>query len=91
MHEEGGKRHKTSRVNEVFEKLIASHNPPVFKGRPVRFSYATQTAVSPPTFVVFVSEPEGVHFSFRRYLLNGFRRELGFGGAPIEIFFRKKR
>ncbi len=81
----------TSDVNRVFEKLIASHNPPVYRGRPVKFFYATQTSVRPPTFIVFVSEPDGVHFSFRRYLVNGFRKAFGFGGAPIEVLFRKRR
>jgi GTP-binding protein len=85
------KRIATPKVNEVLERLASSHNPPVYKGRPVKFFYATQTGVSPPTFVVFASEPEGVHFSFQRYLVNGFRKAFDFDGAPIEIYFRRKR
>ncbi|QQR82082.1 MAG: hypothetical protein IPJ69_14905 [Deltaproteobacteria bacterium] len=44
-----------------------------------------------PTFVVFVNEPSGVHFSYKRYLMNGFRERLGFEGVPLQILFRKKR
>ncbi len=90
LHKSSGRRIRTSEVNEVFEEIVASHNPPVYKGRPVKFVYATQTGIHPPKFIVFVSEPEGVHFSFKRYLVNGLRKKLGFDGAPIEIIFRKK-
>src|SRR5262249_26327682 len=86
-----GKRVATSEANRAFEGLIDNHNPPVFKGKPVKFFYATQTQVFPPTFVVFVSEPEGVHFSFKRYLVNGFRKAFDFEGAPVEILFRRKK
>jgi GTP-binding protein len=40
---------------------------------------------------VFVSEPQGVHFSFKRYLVNGFRKAFEFGGAPVQLVFRRKR
>jgi GTP-binding protein len=86
-----GRRVSTSDVNRAFEGLIDAHNPPVFKGKPVKFFYATQTQTFPPTFVVFVNEPQGVHFSFKRYLVNGFRKAFAFGGAPIEMIFRRKR
>ena len=91
IHAASGKRVSTSKVNEVFEKLIQSHNPPVYRGKPVKFFYATQSRSRPPTFVIFVSDPEGVHFSFKRYLTNGFRKVLDFEGAPIVLIFRKKR
>jgi GTP-binding protein len=91
IHDACGLRVPTSEVNRVFEGLTEGHNPPVFKGKPVKFFYATQTGVRPPTFVVFVNEPQGVHFSFKRYLVNGFRKAFPFGGAPIEMVFRKKR
>jgi GTPase len=91
LHGASAKRISTSDVNRAFEGLIDSHNPPVFKGKPVKFFYATQTQNFPPTFVVFVNEPQGVHFSFKRYLVNGFRKAFDFGGAPIEIVFRRKR
>lgn len=91
VYEACGRRVATRLVNEALQELTASHNPPVYKGRPVRFSYATQIKVFPPTFLVFVSEPAGVHFSFKRYLINGFRRLLGFTGAPVRVSFRKKR
>jgi len=91
LYADCGKRVTTSEVNRAFEGLIEGHNPPVFKGKPVKFFYATQTQTYPPTFVAFVNEPQGVHFSFKRYLVNGFRKAFSFGGAPVQMVFRKKR
>jgi len=91
LHAACGRRVSTSDVNRVFEGLVDGHSPPVYKGKPVKFFYATQTNIRPPTFVAFVNEPKGVHFSYKRYLLNGFREAFKFGGAPIEILFRRKR
>ena len=45
----------------------------------------------PPTFVIAVNDPDGVHFSYRRYLTNQFRDAFGFGGAPIRLLFRKRK
>ncbi len=91
LYQAYNRRVPTSQVNQVFEKLIESHNPPVFRGKPIKFYYATQTKTRPPTFVVFVSEPKGVHFSFQRYLMNGLRDAFRFSGAPVEVLFRRKR
>ena len=91
LHRDSGRRHSTSDVNRVFEGLINSHNPPVYRGKPVKFLYATQVSTFPTTFIAFVSDPRGVHFSFKRYLVNGFRKAFNLGGAPIEIIFRRKK
>jgi|GEM_PF-3924477 len=54
-------------------------------------SYATQTGIKPPTFIFFVSQARGVHFSYERYLMNQIREEFGFDKVPIKLIFRKKR
>lgn len=91
LYRVSGQRISTHKVNEAFERLTGSHNPPVYRGKPVKFYYATQTGTFPPTFIIFVSDPKGVHFSFKRYLVNSFREIFNFGGAPIELLFRRKR
>lgn len=91
LYQTCGKRIPTAQVNEALDALLEAHNPPIFRGKPVKFFYATQTKTFPPTFVVFVNEPKGVHFSFERYLMNGLRKAFDFNGAPIEIFFRRKK
>ncbi len=91
LYHQCGIRVKTSALNELLEKLLAEHNPPVHAGKPVKFFYATQTKSYPPSFLVFVTNPEGVHFSFERYMVNGFREAFALGGAPIFLSFRRKR
>jgi GTP-binding protein len=46
--------------------------------------------VKPPTFIVFVNDPELMHFSYLRYLENQLRSSFGFEGTPIRIIVRKR-
>jgi GTP-binding protein len=50
----------------------------------------TQTAVRPPTFVIFVNNAEGVHFSYQRYLGNKLRESFGFEGSPLRLVFKDR-
>ena len=59
--------------------------------RPLRFLYATQTGVRPPSFVLFCSDPAGVRASYRRYLENRLRERFGLDGTPIRITLRSRR
>jgi GTP-binding protein len=59
--------------------------------RQMHISYATQTDVKPPTFVFFVSNVKGIHFSYERYLTNQIRETFGFDSVPLKLIFRKKR
>jgi len=78
-------------LNQVFERLIAHHDPPLYRGKRVKYFYITQVGVKPPTFLVFVNYSEGVHFSYLRYIENGLREEFGFRGTPIRIYVRRRR
>ena len=88
------KRHflrvSTSQVNKVLLDATASHQPPIHKGKRVRLYFATQVKTAPPTFVVATNDTEGVHFTYRRYLINQLREAFDFGGAPIRIIFRRR-
>jgi len=88
---EAGKRVSTADLNRVFEQLASHHEPPLYRGKRVKYFYITQVAVQPPTFVVFVNYPDGVHFSYLRYIENNLRRAFGFRGTPIRIFPKRRR
>ena len=60
-------RIQSSILNEVIEDAVARNPAPADKGRRLRIYYATQVAIQPPTFVVFVNEPELMHFSYERF------------------------
>jgi len=82
------KRVSTADLNKVFTQAIDENHAPLDQGRRVKFFYATQVAVKPPTFVIFTNRPEGIYFSYERYLMNRFREAFGFNGTPIKLLFR---
>ena len=51
----------------------------------------TQASVKPPTFILFVNEPELIHFSYMRFLENRLRESFGFEGTPIHLIARKRK
>ncbi|HSA78692.1 MAG TPA: ribosome biogenesis GTPase Der [Nitrospirota bacterium] len=85
------KRVSTADLNRIFEKLAAGHEPPLYRGKRVKYYYITQVDIKPPTFVVFVNYPDGVHFSYLRYIENNLRQSFGFHGTPIRIFAKRRR
>ncbi|MEM6961225.1 MAG: ribosome biogenesis GTPase Der, partial [Myxococcota bacterium] len=84
------KRISTAKVNRFFEQVLETHPPPTHHHRPVRLYYITQARASPPTFVVSTNRPEGVHFSYKRYVVNQLRRAFGFEGTPVFVRYRGK-
>ncbi len=78
----------TAEVNSALREAVAAH-PPASSGRkPLRLKYVTQAEVRPPTFVFFANDASLVHFSYRRYLENHFRKRFGFEGTAIRLEFR---
>jgi GTP-binding protein len=80
----------TSLLNRLLRDAIAAHPAPSRQGRPLKFFYATQAEVAPPTFVMFVNDPELVHFSYERFLENRIREVYPFKGTPIRLQFRPR-
>lgn len=88
--EQHAMRIPTSVLNQVIQEAILQTPPPSDKGRRLRIGYITQVAVKPPTFVIFVNDPELAHFSYLRYLENQLRLSFPFQGTPIRIRLRRK-
>lgn len=84
-------RVETSILNDVIMDAVAMNPTPTDKGKRLKIYYATQVAVKPPTFVVFVNDPELLHFSYERFLENRIRDAFGFEGTPIKIFARERK
>lgn len=78
-------RVSTGVLNDVIGDAQAMNPAPSYKGRRLKIRYATQAAVQPPTFVLFVNSIDLMHFSYERYLENQIRRQFGFEGTPIRI------
>jgi GTP-binding protein len=82
------KRVPTAALNKMLKDAVSSHPPPSKPGKWLKFFYATQADVSPPTFIIFVNDPVQIHFSYRRYLENRLREAFGFSGTAIRMSFR---
>lgn len=80
----------TSALNKVMQAAVEAHPPAIYRGKRLKFFYVTQTAVRPPTFVIFVNKADGVHFSYQRYLSNKIREAFGFVGVPFRVHYRDR-
>jgi len=89
-YENNIKRITTGLLNDCLHEAITAVEPPSDKGRRLKIFYITQAAIKPPTFVLFVNEPELLHFSYKRYLENFIRKTFDFTGTPIKILIRKR-
>ena len=88
IRETWSRRVSTGQLNRWFEDAIERNPPPAPGGKRIKLRYITQVNTRPPAFVVFGSRTELLPESYRRYLMNGMRRELGFGAVPIRIELR---
>jgi GTP-binding protein len=89
--EEAQRRVSTAALNRVISQLVAHHEPPLYRAKRVKYYYATQVGIKPPTFIVFVNYPAGVHFSYIRYIENNLRQAFGFHGTPLRIYTKSHR
>jgi GTP-binding protein len=84
-------RVSTGQLNRFFEKVLFTHPPPTMSNRAPRLFFVTQAETAPPHFVVVTNEPEHIHFSYQRYLMNQLRKQFGFEGVPLRITYKKRR
>lgn len=91
VSENHAKRIQTNILNDVIMDAIAMNPTPTVKGRRLKVLYTTQVSVKPPSFAIFVNDPELMHFSYKRFLENKIREAFGFVGTPIKLFARKRQ
>ena len=84
-------RIKSSVLNDLLLEASKLVPTPMIKGKRLRIYYMTQVSTNPPTFVVFVNDPELMHFSYQRFLINQLRENFDFNGTPIKIIARKRK
>lgn len=82
------KRVTTGQLNRWFETAIEKNPPPAPGGKRIKLRYVTQIKSRPPSFVIFGTRVDELPESYRRYLMNGIRRELGFGAVPVRLTLR---
>lgn len=88
--EQNSIRISTGKLNDMVNEAITMNDLPISNGRRLRVYYATQVSTRPPTFVIFVNEPDLMHFSYRRYLENYIRKSFSINATPIRLIIRKR-
>jgi len=91
VYDEYSRSISTSHLNECFERAIQKNPMSNYRGKFMKLFYATQVKKGPPTFKCFMNFPEGIHFSYRRYLINSLRKKFGFSGTPVRLILSGKR
>ncbi|WP_316014178.1 ribosome biogenesis GTPase Der [Roseobacter sp. HKCCA0434] len=89
-HDVWNRRVSTGKLNQWLADMVASHPPPAPGGRRIRLRYMTQAKTRPPTFIAFCSLPEDLPTAYKRFLVNGLRRDFDMPGTPIRLELRKR-
>ena len=90
IFEEYSRRIETSKVNKVLEELKENYSFNI-KGKKLKFYYATQVDIRPPTFVIFTNiDPEDIPKRIEKFFEKSFQNYLGFNNVPVKIIFRKR-
>jgi GTP-binding protein len=85
------KRVPTPKLNRWLREVETLHPPPLAHGRRIRLRFMTQIKIRPPTFVLSVSQPEGLGDDYLRFLVNRLRDDFGLPGVPIRLTMRKPK
>lgn len=93
LKQQANKKVATSKLNEILRKAVDTHTPQLIKAhnKRIKFYYATQVRKDPPTIVVMCNVSDEIQESYKRYLLNQFRRDLGFKDVPVRVIYRGKK
>lgn len=90
VYEQFQTRVPTGELNRILGVATERTPPSLHKGKRLKFYYATQVEIKPPTVVCFVNYPEAVHFSYKRYLINQIRESTGLDKTPVKLEFRQR-
>lgn len=90
VYEDRKKKIKTSKLNEVMLPIFEATPPPAIKGKYIKIKYCVQLPTPSPQFVFFCNLPQYVKEPYKRFTENQLRKEFGFTGVPIEVYFRQK-
>ncbi|MHB8757622.1 MAG: ribosome biogenesis GTPase Der, partial [Bacillota bacterium] len=89
--EQFSKRVPTPVLNNLFRDAAAVNPPPTDRGKRLRIYYATQAGSRPPTFLLYVNDPDLLYYTYRRYLENRLREAYGFAGTPVRLVAKERK
>jgi GTP-binding protein len=84
------RRIPTPELNALLTRAVRDHVPPLVHNKRFKLFDATQPSIDPPTFIVWVNDPNLVHFSYARYLERRLREACDFEGTAIKLVYRSR-
>lgn len=90
-HQELQKRIPTGELNRFVENAVMRNHPPMIRGKRLRIYYLAQIATTPPGFVLFINHENLIAESWKKYLINQFRKEYIFKGVPLRFYMKSKQ
>ena len=91
VREAWSRRVPTAGLNRWFDEALEANPPPAPGGKRIKLRYITQVGTRPPRFVIFGTRLSDLPSSYERYLVNGIRRELGFGAVPVRLTLKSPK
>ena len=82
---------QNTELNELIRDAVSVNPPPMHRGRQLKILFMTQTDICPPKFIIFVNDPELMHFSYLRFIENRLREQFGFEGTPLRLIVRARK
>lgn len=79
----------TAILTRIMTMAAEEHQPPLVRGRRVKLKYAHAGGYNPPIVVIHGNQVNDLPDSYRRYLMNYFRKSLKVMGTPIRIRFKE--
>ncbi|TCS80983.1 ribosome biogenesis GTPase Der [Pectinatus cerevisiiphilus] len=89
--EQQAMRIQTSVLNQLIMDALSVNPPPAHKGKQLKIYFMTQADVKPPKFIIFVNDPELMHFSYLRFIENKLRESFGFEGTPLKLIVKGRK
>lgn len=84
-------RVSTPALNDALIRAVSRHEPRMHGRSRVKILYGTQVGIQPPTFLLFVSQPKAIHFSYRRFLINKLREDFSLQMTPLRLLLRGRQ
>jgi GTP-binding protein len=83
------KRISTSMLTRIMNMAAEDHQPPLVRGRRVKLKYAHAGGYNPPRIIIHGNQVKDLPESYKRYLINYYRKSLKIMGTPIHIEFQE--
>ena len=88
-YESATRRNSSSTLNRVLQAATQEHEPPVSGGRRIKLKYAHAGGYNPPRIIIHGNKVSKMPDSYKRYLINCYRKSLGIMGSPIILEFKE--